>query len=66
MSTYICGLCEEYKDTDSHGCFEHPTNKMECICDACEEEMLCYFCGESPGEMYCKITDQYYHDRCVE
>ena len=39
MSIYRCGICEEYKDADFHGCEEHPTNEMECICESCCENL---------------------------
>ena len=35
MSVYRCGICEDVKDADFEGCFEHPTNEMECICYEC-------------------------------
>jgi hypothetical protein len=40
MSIYRCGICDEYKDVDFHGCNEHPHDEYECICDDCETEKL--------------------------
>jgi len=36
MSIYRCGLCEEYKDADVHGCCAHPSNPYVGICEDCE------------------------------
>lgn len=39
MSVYRCGMCEEYKDTDDHGCYEHPDNEWLNICEECHMEL---------------------------
>lgn len=39
MSAYRCGICEEYKDADIHGCCEHPSDECECICDDCAQRL---------------------------
>jgi len=36
MSIYRCAICEEYKDADMHGCYEHPTDEFENICEECD------------------------------
>jgi hypothetical protein len=40
MSIYRCGICDEYKDADKHGCLEHPTDKWECICEDCDNNLI--------------------------
>lgn len=37
MSVYLCGICDQCRDADYHGCNEHPNDEFSCICDACEE-----------------------------
>jgi hypothetical protein len=39
MSIYRCGICDDYKDADYHGCNEHPTDEFACICDRCDTEI---------------------------
>lgn len=36
MSAYKCGMCDEIKDADFHGCYEHPSDEFECICEECD------------------------------
>lgn len=70
MSVYRCGICEETKDADMHGCNEHPKDEFSCICDDCHmysnPEFACFRCNVADREThYCKITDQYFHEVCV-
>ena len=43
MSVFRCGMCDVLVDADLHGCYEHPTNDMECICNIC----YCDHCDEN-------------------
>lgn len=36
MSIYRCGICEEYKDADLHGCCEWKESEYDNICEDCE------------------------------
>ena len=38
MSIYRCGICDEVKDADEHGCNENPNDEWSAICDECECE----------------------------
>lgn len=46
MSIYRCGMCDEYKDADQHGCFEHPNDEFECICNECDDKVINGECAE--------------------
>lgn len=59
MSVYRCTMCDQTKDADFSGC-----NEGE-VCDSCQE-YACYYCEKADTEtLYCKITDQFYHAKCV-
>lgn len=42
MSLFRCPECDEIKHEDIHGCREHPTNELECLCDDCHTNLLYY------------------------
>lgn len=67
MGVYRCGICEELKDGDYEGCFEHPSSNTECLCYNCMMECSCFRCGKesTSASTYCKITDQYYCEGCA-
>ncbi len=55
MSVYRCIECEEMRDADFHGCYEHPRNDTGCVCEACIEKMedfdfKCRFCERTRDE----------------
>lgn len=66
MSVYRCEMCDCTKDADFDGCNEHAKNEFAMVCDACHEDHGCHYCGKaSLDTVYCKITDQYYHEECI-
>jgi hypothetical protein len=65
MSVYYCEMCDTYCDDDENPCHEGLT-KFGLICDGCAIEHGCSVCDEWDNTLqYCKMTDQYYHSRCV-
>ena len=36
MSMYICGHCQEWRDCDYSGAYEHPEDDKSIICDDCD------------------------------
>ncbi len=66
MSVYNCDICDGCFCCDENPCHESPISEYGLICDDCATENQCYFCEEySKDVLYCKLTDQKYHDRCV-
>lgn len=66
MSIYHCDLCGMLCDCDENPCHESHVSEYGLICDDCECECACRFCEVYDKDIkYCKITDQYYHDKCI-
>ncbi len=66
MSYFRCGKCHQPRDADYDGCNKNPWDEFSCLCDSCDEEYACTICGELEEKtIYCKITDQYYHEKCA-
>ncbi len=71
MSIYRCSICDEYKDADMHGCNECRKDNSDCNCDDCymwsDPAFACAFCDKADHRVqYCKVTEEYYHDICLE
>lgn len=39
MSVYRCDICENYFDSDYHGCEENANDETSCICENCHMEV---------------------------
>jgi hypothetical protein len=70
MSVYRCDGCGQCKDADFDGCEQHPTDNSKCLCDDChmysDPDFACFRCNQADKHTkYCKVTDQYYHDKCI-
>lgn len=66
MGFYRCDRCEGCFCSHETTCYESHFSKHGLICEDCHTECGCEKCGEYDNEVrYCKITDQYYHDKCI-
>ena len=39
MSIFNCAICHQCRDADYDGCYEHPDDECECICEPCYFEI---------------------------
>jgi hypothetical protein len=66
MSVYNCDICDGCFCCDENPCHESSISEFGLVCDDCATECGCSVCDQYDASLkYCKITDQYFHDKCM-
>ena len=39
MSLFLCSHCDEWLESDNHGCEENPSDPSKQVCTSCAEEI---------------------------
>ncbi len=66
MSVYNCDICDGCFCCDENPCHESIITKFGLVCDDCAIECGCSICDQYDENLkYCKITDQYFHEKCI-